>query len=171
MTKKLSEFPDQAACACRMCVDACSHKPGWLAPGDAEAIATYAGVTLEELFKTKLIVDWYGGGPKGDIFVLSPAKEGEPAGEMSGSNPVGVCVFLKDDLCQIHAVKPAECKKATHPVVVPKGEQSPMRGLHGAVAAAWDTPENQKQIEDLLGEPPHAQYYSIFDTLSWIRRR
>jgi len=170
MTKKLSEFPDQESCACSTCVDACSHKPGWLAPGDAEVIAAHLGVSLEELFKTKLIVDWYGQGKNGDIFLLSPAKVGKAAGKMSGASPLGVCVFLKDNLCQIHAVKPTECKKSTHAVVGQDGDNSPMRGLHAAVATAWDTPENQKQIEDLLGEPPYAEDYSILDTLSWIRR-
>ncbi|MNK65509.1 hypothetical protein D3C87_848060 [compost metagenome] len=145
-------------CACSGCQRACSVKPGWFAPGEAEHAAAYLGVTLKELFDTKLMVDWLAGSSAADgddVFVLSPATtSGRPGQEFPG-NPRGTCVFLTEDKrCAIHEVKPMECRLYS------------CRGVgikyHEPVGMTWDAPEHQQQIEGLLGRPPESEAYGGF---------
>lgn len=102
-----------ASCRCIGCKNACATKPGWFAPGEPEALAKALGITFEELFETKLMVDSIDvAGER--VFVLSPAIVGFE-GKAAPSRP-GECVFLDaDDLCSIHQEgKPAECAAAFH---------------------------------------------------------
>lgn len=46
------------SCKCESCQAACRQKPGWFLPGEAERVAEYLGISLEDLFRTKLAVDW-----------------------------------------------------------------------------------------------------------------
>lgn len=141
------------SCQCNKCKAACLRKPGWFLPGEIERVVEYLGISLEDLFKTKLAVDWWVGFP--NIFVLSPAIIGENAGEEFPTNPLGVCLFFKDGLCKIHPVKPFECQNMIH------SEQS--RNMHELVGKAWEP--HQNQIEDLLGREPKAKEYSVFESL------
>lgn len=136
-------------CSCSTCQKACTHKPGWFAPGEAEAVATHLGLTLEQLFKQHLMVDWHDDvdGVSGDVFLLSPAVDDETPGEEFPGDPRGRCVFYKDGKCSIHAVKPKECREYVH------GDSSTtVRIRHEVIAAEWV--EHQQQIKDLLGRKP-----------------
>jgi len=137
------------SCTCHTCVEACYGKPGWFKPGEAEKVAEYKDLTMEELFRDWLGVDWWDDDI--NVFVLAPAMDRMEAGGMYPGDPKGACIFLdKDtDRCTIHEVKPFECRKMIH------GE----RQTHVEVKNDWDSEEHAKQIYDLLGEEPEAEEY------------
>jgi len=137
---------------CGKCQSACERKPGWFKPGEVEAVAEYLGLTLPELFASKLAVDWWVGGGKdySDIYTLSPALIGEHAGIEFPGDPRGQCVFFKDGRCEIHPVKPFECAESL------PCDDSDGRNLHKEAADAWNTEENQGQIRVLLGRQPES---------------
>jgi hypothetical protein len=106
-------------CVCEKCIGACKTTPGWFAPGEAEKAAAHLNIPYEE-FKSKLLIrdscgDWCAGEAP---YVFSPRKtwgDEIESGEIRNSRQQqrrGTCVFLKDDRCQIHPVKPYECVKA-----------------------------------------------------------
>jgi Fe-S-cluster containining protein len=133
------------SCTCQSCRNACTAKPGWFLPGEAEIAAESLGIPLPEFFAKYLAVDWWEGEP--DIFLLSPAVQGEETGTEFPGNPSGACVFLEGDRCRIHPVKPHECRMLWHG---DKGESY----SHEETAAAWK--DHQGQISDLLGREPEA---------------
>jgi Fe-S-cluster containining protein len=145
-------------CTCPDCQSACQSKPGWFLPGEAEGAAALLGVSLAELFRTKLAVDWWeaGDGTDDDVFVVAPALVGHPAGEEYPGDPRGRCVFYVKGRCQIHAAKPHECAMAHHDVP-PTGE---VRARHRRVAMAWR--DRQPQVAELLGREPEAAGYGSF---------
>ena len=94
-------------CSCARCQAACRNKPAQIAP-----LAKRLGISVADLFKTYLAVDWWNADDEigHDVFVLSPAIVGESTGEMFPGNPMGTCVFFKDG-CTIHDKgKPAHQK-------------------------------------------------------------
>ena len=100
------------SCDCNKCKGACTVKPGWMLPGEAEKIAEHLGITLQELFDDFLLVDYYLSYQKGHKYLLSPALKGKKPGDMTPSNPMGVCIFFDEETehCQIHEVAPYECQ-------------------------------------------------------------
>ena len=84
-------------CACLNCVLACVRCPGRLVPDDIAPIAQHLGVSEPELL-TKYLVN------AGTMMTPALAPRLTPDG----------CVFLKDQRCSIHAVKPYECREAMH---------------------------------------------------------
>lgn len=147
-------------CVCSECKSACQSKPGWFMPGEAEKVAEHLGVSFEELFKTKLSVDWWEAGTEIDehVFLLSPTVIGGNPGEEFDSNPNGQCVFYVEGACSIHEVKPFECRELMHDSWEITHER------HLGVAKAWNTDEDQTQVETLLGCEPFASlgYSSLF---------
>ena len=128
------------ACSCPSCVGACRRKPGLFMPGEAEVLAANMGVSLIELFETRLAVEWETAIGIGKIYALSPAIEGiEPGREFPEDRRFGTCTFLKAGCCEIHTQgKPYDCAMATH---VPVAD--PTRTI-----AAWIP--HQGQISELL---------------------
>lgn len=123
-------------------------------PGEVEKLAKFLNITLEELFATKLMVDWFETGSElpETLFVLAPAIVGEKPGAEYPSEPEGTCVFFKDGRCSIHEAKPFECKQMLH-----TESHIIIHERHLDVAKAWK-PE-QGQIRQLLGrEPIEAAY-------------
>lgn len=145
-------------CACKDCREACTYKPGWFVPGQVEKVAEYLYVPLATLFKKKLMVDWWVDTPN-NVFVLSPAIVGGAPGHEFPGNPRGKCVFYKKGRCEIHAVKPRECREAHH-------ERAP-DDLHKQMADKWRSKRAQAQIRKLLGREPGAAEASLFDSLMW----
>lgn len=131
------------SCTCVSCIECCHRVPGWLLPGEAEKIAAFLKISVEQLFHESLAIDWWYGDP--DTFVLLPNVVGHAPGRELPSSRRGTCVFLKDDRCSIHDVKPYECRSALH------GEYSSVRE---PIADAWR--HEQQQIEALLGRRPSA---------------
>lgn len=146
------------SCSCPDCQAACQHKPGWFKPGEAEKVAAYLNLSLEELFKTKLGVDWWEADPM--VFLLAPATTTMEPGHEYPGNPRGQCIFYKDGLCEIHAVKPFECARMMH-------DDGPTHDgqYHREAKDAWDSPEAQALIRTLLGREPESESFTIFDDL------
>lgn len=89
-------------CSCSQCTKACLTKPGLFMPGEAEGLAEKMGLSFEELFKTRLVVERIPCQPW-DILVLAPAQDQS-----------GACVFFEGG-CSIHVQgKPYDCAMATH---------------------------------------------------------
>ena len=139
------------SCTCRECRTACKYKPGWFIPGEAEKVAPYLNIELKELFDTKLMIDWWCDYPK-DIFLLSPAIINEDAGQEFTADPKGQWVFYKKGLCEIHPVKPFECKESLHNIE--------SFDTHKNVANKWKN--NQQQIKNLLDREPVSKSYYGF---------
>lgn len=137
---------------CARCQSACKHKPGWFLPGEAEKAAEYLNLTLEEFFHDYLAVDWWVDYP--NVYVLSPAVVGADTGTEFSGDPHGTCIFYVDKRCQIHAVKPYECRKMWC------GQPDGIESEHGKVADVWRDDEHQQQVRDLLGREPVATEYS-----------
>lgn len=137
---------------CEVCQNACTHKPGWFLPGEAERTADLLGLTLADLFHAKLSIDWWEAGPRMEstTFVLSPAVVHGPVGQEFAFDPRGVCVFYKDGRCEIHEAKPYECAAYVC-------SETDVDERHLEVALAWR--EHQRQITELLGREPNEKFY------------
>lgn len=151
------------SCQCRECRLACTNKPGWFQPGEAERAAKLTGMSLPNFFKRFLQVDWWCADSKvdHDVFVLSPAVVNGQPGEMFAGNPRGTCVFYKDGQCSIHAAKPFECRDAYHTDADKKIETRKV-----GITKKWDKQLHQKQIKKLLGRAPRSNGdWSLLDEL------
>ena len=138
----------------------CERKPGWLKPGEAEKIAAFLGVSLPDLFRQYLAVDWWVDEP--DVFLLSPAIVGHDAGTEMPFVAKGRCAFLTEEgRCRIHSVKPFECGVAW----CGDGPVEREGSAHQQAADAWRTPEHQAQITQLLGRPATTSGGSILDLM------
>jgi hypothetical protein len=133
---------------CGICRAGCDRKPGWFLPGEAEKTAAHLGMSLPDLFREHLAVDWWAADPS--VFLLSPAVRGNQAGHEFPGDPAGSCVFYEGGRCRIHPVKPHECAVTW----CGGGNQS---GVHYETAEAWEG--HQDQIRDLLGREPRDQPY------------
>ena len=139
------------SCDCNKCKGACTVKPGWMLPGEAEKIAEHLGITLQELFDDFLLVDYYLSYQKGHKYLLSPALKGKKPGDMTPSNPMGVCIFFDEETehCQIHEVAPYECQMYIH------GQAKELtEARHQWIAQQWNHEVEYKQLVDLLGREP-----------------
>ena len=146
----------QNSCQCNNCKDAC-QRPGWFVPGEIEQVAEFLNISIEELFRTKLIVDWWEEDSKQNTFVLCPGIKDRPFGTMAPHNPHGECIFFNNKgLCEIHPVKPFECAKYSC-----KSRKS----FHEEAKKKWENKTAQKQIRKLLGEEPEAEEGSSLDLL------
>ncbi len=122
-------------CSCASCVSGCRVKPGWFMPEEVGPLAANLGISVRELFATRLAVD-----RAGETLALSPNVAGHAPGTELDAISLGTCVFLKDGRCEIHALgKPHECAAATH-----------FGGAnHLEIAAAWVP--HQGRIRELMG--------------------
>lgn len=143
---------NQESCTCDECVSACRHKPGWFKPGEAEKVAEFLGMSLQQLFNEKLQADYWVGdryNGSGDILNLAPGivEELEEGRKMTSFFPRGTCVFLKNNLCEIHPVKPFECK-----ATVSCNDSEHQEGCHKEAGMAWNNLKDQAQVTQLLEE-------------------
>ncbi|TRO55925.1 hypothetical protein E2P64_06505 [Candidatus Bathyarchaeota archaeon] len=139
-------------CQCEVCVKACSHRPGWFLPGQIEDVAKFLNMELKDFFDKYLSIEWWSGKESGgkDIFVIAPAVVGYE-GEMAPCDPRGRCTFLtKDNLCQIHPVKPFECAVYHHDMASDVG-----KNLHKELAVSWI--RFHQQVVELWGGEPEAR--------------
>lgn len=133
-------------CDCPNCQSACSWKPGWFAPGEAEKAARYMKMTFREFFGKHLGIDHH---MRDDVFVLAPAVKGMPPGTVYPMRPLGECVFFAEGKCGIHAVKPLECRLVHHNLKTHEG-----RRMHARVARIWRKAVHQRKIVKLFGRIP-----------------
>jgi len=84
-------------CSCERCQECCRREPGWFVPDELKTAARYLGMSEGEFiarFCEEHVED--------DVRAFSPARKPGKA----------ECVFLNGDgLCEIHEVKPYECRK------------------------------------------------------------
>ena len=138
-------------CKCKKCQSACTYKPGWFAPGEAEKVAAFMKMPFQEFFTKYLMVDYWEGYGDPDAFVLSPAIP-DRNGRMCSVDPRGRCVFFKEGLCSIHAVKPMECRDS-----LPCDTNSGINdNLHEQVKDLWKA--HQEDITRILGREPERVY-------------
>ena len=153
--KEKAKRPEDGQCdTCKGC---CKFKPGWFKPGEAEKVAEFLKISLEELFTKHLMVDWWEAHIP--VFILSPAVTKGSAGSEFPANPKGKCTFFKDGLCSIHPVKPFECGMANH--------ETTDNSYHREAYLSWVDEKHQAQIEKLLGRKPIAAEYSLGMSLAW----
>lgn len=146
---------DVIECSCRDCASACYKKPGWFLPEEIKPAADLLGLTEEQFFHRYLSVDYFGL-PNEFLFVLSPATENSQPGEMFPFDPTGMCIFLKNGKCGIHAAKPFECKLYDHrKKIMSKEESDKSTEGHLAVAEAWVP--HKEYIAKLLGREPSVE--------------
>ena len=143
--KKLARL---SSCTCPACVKACRLVPGGLVPNDVKPIADFLGISQGELFGNYLVVGYYVGygTDEEDGCFLRPAKvnaNGHPI-ESTGAKvswdwaaSEDPCIFLKQDRCRIHPVKPWNCRAALacdheYDGLPPTGEKT-----NKALANAW----------------------------------
>ncbi len=135
-------------CSCDRCQSLCHNKPGWFAPQQIELVARKRGVTIENLFKNYLVIDAVliteAGKPKG-AYVLAPAIVGTGSGIIADPAARGTCVWLKDGKCEIHEVKPTECRVTDH-------STSPRDNdlLRASILKQWSP--YKKLVQDLYGK-------------------
>lgn len=104
-------------CACDQCQGLCRNKPGWFTPQQIEAVARQQNMTVAALFETHLTIDTAlvrEADRMTAIYVLAPAIRGKRPGAISDPAARGECTWLKDGRCEIHSVKPAECRTTDH---------------------------------------------------------
>jgi Fe-S-cluster containining protein len=104
-------------CSCDRCQSLCHNKPGWFTPQQIELVARKRDITIEDLFKDYLTIDAVliaeAGKPTG-VYVLAPTIVGAESGSISDPVARGTCVWLRNGKCDIHDVKPAECRVTDH---------------------------------------------------------
>ena len=150
-------------CNCEKCCSACTNKPGWFLPGEAERVAEFLGIDLKELFDEKLVVDYYFRGTDKETFVLAPAITDIKPGGLMPMNPLGQCVFYKDGQCSIHDVKPSECKEYIH-----SDTRDAIEARHINAADTWK--DHQGQIWSLYGSiPDPKEDFTVFDVLDFMK--
>lgn len=151
----------KASCTCAECVACCEFKPGWFLPEEIAPLAAAMGLTEKELFDRHLMVDaWYGDTVAEDIYLLAPGIVGGDIGDHYPTKPTGVCVFLKGGLCSIHEQgKPFECRATIH---------GPIPSPHEEVGRAWDKPEHQAKVAQLLGRKPERAEIDILTAIDMM---
>lgn len=127
----LLDTPD---CACKHCVDCCESHPGWFAPGEPERAAEFLGMPYEEFAQKRLATDWWENDYRAPYTeILAPAPVGREGqrypSSLSGSLR---CTFLTGEgRCQIHPVKPMECRYSGH------GDLQEIQTLRIRIVKAW----------------------------------
>jgi len=137
-------------CSCKKCQAACTDSPGWFAPGEVQQVASFLGLSEKELYEKYLRISYWNSDHAiaQDVFVPSPAVVGN-AGAMIPRIPNGACVFFKEGRCEIHAVKPCECKQYMHTDT----ESNVFYERRKHIALQWI--EHQDYIKNLCGEEPY----------------
>jgi Fe-S-cluster containining protein len=154
---------EQKSCQCKKCSAACSWKPGWFLPGEAEKAAEFMKMHIKDFFKKYLAVDWWNGkNPGEETFVIAPALSGHPTGEEYSVVPTGACIFFVNSKCAIHEAKPFECQMFWH------GETAHSSGKnrHKEVADAWR--DHQNEVEQILGRRPVAPEPTLVDMFGFM---
>jgi hypothetical protein len=117
-------------------VGACERRVCWGTPAEIKKL-------VELGYAERLMMDYWVGNFNGgddDIHVVAPAIV-DYGGRGAPFHPLGRCNFLENNLCVIHAYKPAEgrkggsCQDAKDPF-----------NLHEHIARMWDTEEGMEVV-------------------------
>lgn len=132
-------------CGCQSCSRLCHGIPGWFAPGEPTKAAAQLGVTLEELFRTELVIDHWEGGAT----VLAPAKVNQKTGALATWNSAferGACRFLGPNGCRLSGeARPMECRMAFGDGCSRLAESQHGPGFRDRIQLDWQS--NQSEVE------------------------
>lgn len=104
----MNKKPKKQGCSCEACQECCRREPGWFLPGEIDVAAAFL-----KMGRSAFVEQYCAEHLKDEALVLSPRQK----------NGKTECVFLnKKGLCDIHPVKPYECRKVM-------GCQGPSRHL------------------------------------------
>lgn len=131
-------------CQCHTCQSACTTRPGWFLPGEIEKVARFLEISPQDLFDKYLVAD----NTFDDFWILAPAQLHAEPGHEAPFEPRGTCIFLKNGKCEIHEVKPYECREYLH-----SDDRDVVRLRHRSMGLRWA--KHQDQITQLLGRPPN----------------
>ena len=151
-------------CTCAKCSAGCETRPGWLAPGELDALAAFLGISARDVFVHHLAVDYFyeDGDVRKPIFVLIPASVDGPKGAEVPFDPRGHCVYYQEDgRCGVHAVKPDECRFFDH-----ARTRDELAEHRAALVRRWK--RRQTDIADLLRREPRAPVPTAEDHLALI---
>ena len=152
-------------CSCKECVAGCYHRPGTFSPDQILPVADYLNISVKQLFDKYLCIDWFQREDDDrDIFALVPVKVGATPGEYNTFNPIGTCIFLKDDKCIIHPVKPIECAHAHHDLV----DDAVRKSRDETIVCKWDTDEARDLIRGLYGDDLGVPDTNLFEALNFM---
>lgn len=93
---------------CKQCGKCCEIHPCALATEDLPRIASFLGLSEEELFKQFLVLD-YVENSGGRSCYVSPARKNDRPGRLVATDWTfadSACIFLRDNKCSIAQVKP-----------------------------------------------------------------
>lgn len=131
------------SCSCERCSLGCRTMPGFFAFGEVERLASSTQQSVQQVFdRTLVAVEVNGRNP---YCALAPATVGEMPGTKVVRRAVGACVFFHKGLCDIHPVKPDECKSVLHDIT--RSEHD--RVIH-RVLDTWRNDRAQNQVRELL---------------------
>lgn len=149
------------SCTCAFCVACCHHKPGWMKPKQFREIAAFLGLGLKEAFEKYFMIDWWENYKKSGrrAYMIQPAIVGQE-GRYAPGVPRGTCVFLKDEKCMIHSVKPIECAAAFH-----DGDHRFSKKDKIKLVTQWQSKAAQEMIKTVLGKEPDAPPVSPFESM------
>ena len=120
-------------CTCKHCIAMC-ERPCWPTPTEALTL-------MEKGFGARLMKDWWVRDTS-DLYVICPAVPGyegklAPDSRWNFTKP---CVFLKEERCEIHTLKPYEGR------VADCSKRQP--SLHMDTAMLWDNPEGMAVVKE-----------------------
>lgn len=95
---------------CLKCGKCCKQSPCAVSVSDVKRIAKYFNLSTQELFKKYLV--WVN---HDDDYWVMPATNKLESGHgvwLCEAYQKQTCIFLKDNLCSIHKVKPYNCRVA-----------------------------------------------------------
>ena len=121
-------------CKCKICVEMCNYRPCWPTPNEARKL-------IDAGYSDRLMVDWYSDDESEIIYILVPALVGYE-GERAPWWPEGTCTFLKNDLCEIHDLKPKEGREIDH-----TSSYDFCAELHKKIIHMWDNDDCKNLIE------------------------
>lgn len=131
----IDSFVD-SECDCDTCKDMCG-RPCWPTPSEALTL-------IDAGYSDKMMLDYWVDDE--NIYVVCPANPGyggedAPSGGIMGMGGAltSGCIMQVDGMCEVHKIKPAEGRKASHGL--DHGQ------LHEAVAATWDTEEGEDVVK------------------------
>jgi len=115
---KPGNFP-VTSCDCPDCRAACLNSPGWFMPNQIAPLANHLGLSVSDLFRTKLAVGVTGmpGGQLVHGIMPHKLRDGKKPGTVwtlpELARP-GRCVFFDRGKCTIYKYRPFECARMMH---------------------------------------------------------
>lgn len=93
---------------CKKCGECCKRYPCALEPKDLKRISNFLNITKKELIKKYLILDYWVEST-GSLYLYSPKRitdNNDRIASFSWAFSSDPCIFLENNLCKIHDVKP-----------------------------------------------------------------